>query len=471
MRIVAEFISIFQKIVAYDKKLGIHNNGVDNNYPDFVEYVISESVTTRTCSNLMTSYLVGQGFGNNLNDLIINEHLNTTLLQFSQRLSKSIADHTGVFIHVNYDENYEPVDPSILPFGNCRVGKKDAKKYNSKIIVCENWGDKKATAQKEIIDVWNPNKKIVKAQIKKAGGFEKYKGQVLYYKETQYIYPLSRLHPCIKDAEAETASSIFKYTSLKKGFFGKTLVVTKPMVDHDLKLTRDNEERAKYEDQISERKKFRETMGSFMGVDNLDGVLHLEAEFESDNIDKEILFKNIDSNIDDKIFAHTEASVKDNIRTCYNNVPPSLIMSQDGKLFGSSGEAIREMKLFYQDQTKWERLTVQSIIRKIFKSDDRIPDDIAIIPLIEEVDSKKSKNKSKDKNTDSSPEALRLQSQATLKGSVGGVTALLEIQKSVSSGTTSKEAAIVIIEEIFGINKEIASDMLGDPTPKPEEKS
>jgi hypothetical protein len=53
-----------------------------------------------------------------------------------------------------------------------------------------------------------------------------------------------------------------------------------------------------------------------------------------------------------------------------------------------------------------------------------------------------------------------LESQATLKGSVGGVQALLQIQQSVGQGLTDVESAIVIISEIFGFSFELARQML-----------
>jgi len=64
------------------------------------------------------------------------------------------------------------------------------------------------------------------------------------------------------------------------------------------------------------------------------------------------------------------------------------------------------------------------------------------------------------------------EAQAMLKGSVGGVTALLELQKSVSEGTTDRGAAIAILEEIYGVDTATAERMLGtpkevSPTPTP----
>ena len=67
------------------------------------------------------------------------------------------------------------------------------------------------------------------------------------------------------------------------------------------------------------------------------------------------------------------------------------------------------------------------------------------------------------KEGQSPEEKIKREAQATLKGSVGGVTALLAIQTAVGAGTTDLEAAVVIIEEIYGIEKETARKMLGTP--------
>ena len=55
------------------------------------------------------------------------------------------------------------------------------------------------------------------------------------------------------------------------------------------------------------------------------------------------------------------------------------------------------------------------------------------------------------------------QAQAQLKGSVGGVQSLLEVQASYASGTTTYESAIAILDLIFGFNREQAIRLLGKP--------
>lgn len=59
---------------------------------------------------------------------------------------------------------------------------------------------------------------------------------------------------------------------------------------------------------------------------------------------------------------------------------------------------------------------------------------------------------------------IEAEAKARLKGSVGGVQGILEIQKSVAAGTTSKAAALVILEEIFGFDKATGNKMLQGKT-------
>jgi hypothetical protein len=59
--------------------------------------------------------------------------------------------------------------------------------------------------------------------------------------------------------------------------------------------------------------------------------------------------------------------------------------------------------------------------------------------------------------------SIEAQAKANLKGSVGGVQGILEIQKSVSSGITDYSAALAILDLIYGINEADAKRILGTP--------
>lgn len=58
-----------------------------------------------------------------------------------------------------------------------------------------------------------------------------------------------------------------------------------------------------------------------------------------------------------------------------------------------------------------------------------------------------------------------LESQAELRGSVGGVTGLIAVQTSVSQGVTTYDAGIAILTIVYGFTPAQATDLLGDPKP------
>lgn len=61
----------------------------------------------------------------------------------------------------------------------------------------------------------------------------------------------------------------------------------------------------------------------------------------------------------------------------------------------------------------------------------------------------------------------RAEAQANLKGTVGGVQGILSIQQSVSQGVTKRDAAISLLETIYGFDSETANRLLGDPIETP----
>jgi hypothetical protein len=65
--------------------------------------------------------------------------------------------------------------------------------------------------------------------------------------------------------------------------------------------------------------------------------------------------------------------------------------------------------------------------------------------------------------TDAVVDDTTASAQATLKGSVGGVQSLLEVQASYAAGTTTYESAIAILDLIFGFNRDQAIRLLGNP--------
>lgn len=375
--LASAFISFF-KTEKYDKRKEIYENGESHSYPFLVEQYIAESVTARRCAETMASYLTGKGFGDDLNKIVVNDKKETTLLNFLQDVSNSIAEQNGVFIHVNWNANYEIDSLNVIPFPHCAVGKKDDNDYNGKILVCSDWKNSGAIKKAVKFDVYNDDRKVIDEQVRKAGGWRKYKGQILYFKFGKYIYPHAHIHPVMQDADSERQAAIYKNQSLKKGFFGKTVVVTKPLVDPTLDDVSDPE----YIKQDKARKQFRENLKDFVGASNADGIMHIEMEFNSDEIDKELMFKNIDTNLDDKLFEYTEKSSSENICIAYS-INPNLIRPTNTALFSQSGESYKQMKIDYQEETSDERLVIEQLINKLMNKFKTSYSNLTIIPRIE----------------------------------------------------------------------------------------
>jgi hypothetical protein len=360
--------SIYKKIVTWDKKLSIYTNGDDNAYPERMERFRNNSVTATMASNKMIQYLLGKGFGE-ADNLKIKD---IKLIDVADDIARDIVDNRGVFIHVNFDANYDVSDFKVIPFNQCRVGEKDSKEYNGKILIYKDWSAKVDKSQVQILNVYNPDKKAVAYQAEKAGGIENYKGQVFYYNmDNQYYYPLARIEPVAFECDNEYQASLYKNEILRRGFFGKTLVVTRPLIDAGFIETtlasNDSLQIANLRRQESEVEAFKEGLKDFIGVGNIGGVMHLQVDFAGEKLDDAILFKNIESNINPDLFKFTEDSAVSKILMAFNNLPITLVKSESS-LFGMGGDGLRVAKETYWEDTSKERNLLETILNDLLKN-------------------------------------------------------------------------------------------------------
>ena len=381
-----EFLDIFKRLIKWDKKLEIYTNGVDNAYPERVDRLINNSVTAKMSLAILTQYIIGKGFGSS-DDIIINKNTGQRLFDFSEDIADSLSEFRGVAIHFSYNLNYKPVNPKVIPFENVRIGEKDSKKYNGKVLVSEQWTEPKVDDVK-VIDVFNDNEKVVKAQIEKAGSIEKYKGQILYINyDKNYYYPLSRIDSVMNDCDSEAQASIYKNQLLRKGFFGKTLVVTRPLTDNQvpeylINGSGDRIPNREYRDMMDEAEQTKSTIESFLGAENAGGAMLMEMDWAGDSLDEAIKIQQIESKLDDKMFSYTEESVSKNILMAFENLPVQLVKSPESSLLGNSGESLREAKRLYWENTEKERNKFTNILNEVLGYIG-LDNQLEVIPLID----------------------------------------------------------------------------------------
>lgn len=355
-------IEVWKRLTPWNKSADVYANDTDNAYPERMDRLINNSVTAKSAATIMVQYLIGKGYGTDVDTLIINKEQNLKLIDFADDVADDLVKQRGVFIHVNWNALYQISDFSVIPFEWCRVGKTDSNDYSGKIAVCKEWlKPKKADIQ--LIDVFNPRKKVIDAQVEKAGGWEHYKGQILFVNmDTKLLYPLSRIDAVAEDCDSEAQASVYKNRLLRKGFFGNTLVVTRPLVGDGLEPGS-----TALLDAESERERFQQAIKDSLGAQNTGGVLCLEMDFAGEKLEDAILIKQIESKIDDKLFNYTETSVRENILVAFNNLPAGLIKTNEASLFGNSGEAIREMKRTYWENTTKERCLLTALINDLLE--------------------------------------------------------------------------------------------------------
>jgi len=342
--------------IKFDKTDGIYNWGDDNAYPSLVKSLIGSSVTARQCVDMNAKYIYGKGFKfvDSVLDkslLVVNkkEH---SLNQLLRIVSKEFAEQNNIFLHVNYNSLFEVTSVDLLPCTDVRIGKSDSTGYSGKFVKYNNFDKSKDKNVKSedfaIIDRLNMNSSVIQAQVDAAGGWSKYKGQILHVtSDFSELYSLTDADSVLLDCDSEHQASLYKNSGLRKGFFGAKLFITKKFSDDD------------------ERDDFVKTIEDLKGAEDSNGILHLEADLETDVLSEQMLIQNIDSNIDDKTFESTESSTSRNIRKAFG-VPAILLEDSDNSIFGNSGELLIQAKMMHWENKEEERNIITEAFEKVF---------------------------------------------------------------------------------------------------------
>ena len=315
-------------------------------------------------------------------------------------------------------------------------------KQTKKIIINKNWGDNSTFKKQESksFDLFTNDKNAFAEQVKKAGGIEKYRGQIHFqFWDDDYLYPLSPFDPVYLDCDTEQQVSLFMNREIRNGFMATTI----------LRVAAGTEEE---EQAISNR------IENATGADGTRVLLMVdEIDPDTQEIKKNGSFAvdKIDSNINDKLFESWENSLMSKIRRS-QNVPSIFLDYETNKLGGTSGEAIIQATNSYNATTRDARSLLSEYFKEIFSVFD---------------------NEELKKNTDWTIKPLSLyeietqieaidenkKAQAVLRGSVGGVTSLIQLQQGVSTGVVDLESAINIVIEIYGFDRATAQRMIGTP--------
>ena len=342
-------------------------NGEKNDYPTMIELLVGGSATAKACAGVIADFIYGKGFSLEAearatarqqrtrfrkDTLYINDKRETPN-DLLKKVARSLSYHKGVFVQVNYNQLFQKTSVQVLPYRYCRLGARDSNNYRGKVLYYENWDnlqDKKEVDKNvKAIDLYDPSPKVIQEQVDAAGGWDSYKGQVYFLNlDRNDSYPLAWADVVLLDCESEMLSTKYTRNGFKKGFFGTYAFVTSTMNSDE------------------DRADFRDNLRNSIGVEAEQSVFHFELEMKGDKLEDQVLVKPIESNVKADLFEYADKKTANNIRKTYGNIPPVLIDFVEGKLGNTSGDSLKEARIFMQEQMQEERQDVQEMFEELF---------------------------------------------------------------------------------------------------------
>lgn len=345
--------------VSYLRQFGIQGFGDDNLYPQTLRNIIAASSTGSECAERYANFIEGNGFKDiRFSEYVVNRK-GDTVDDIHALVCPDVGDFDGMSLHINYNIFGEICELNYVPFENCRLLEEDSNGYVAKIAVHPDWSGKKTRAgnplqvKKEnidFIDVFNPRKEVVLAQIEAAGGIEYYKGQILWLSGGgKNVYPRSRADSVVTEMSTDEGLANVKFRNVRCNFLSAGIVITKKgqsIAGEDSSGLNDNDG-------------FSDMLGKLQGDTN--SLKMLEVEISSDEEKPE--FVDLSSKNYDKEFSVTDASVVERIYSAYGQEPWYCI--RIGKV-GFSGDILEDAFEYYNSIVSKQQRMIERAFQKIF---------------------------------------------------------------------------------------------------------
>ena len=348
----------------YLQALGIQAYGDDNLYPQTLRNIIAASSTASECSERLANFIEGNGFREMLFSEYVVNRKGDTADDIHMLVCKDAADFEGLALHVNYNVLGQIVELQHIPFENCRLLEEDENGVVAKIAVHPDWTGKKTRNGKAIqvkkenidfIDVFNPRKEVVLAQIEAVGGIEYYKGQILWVSMVgNNTYPVGKGDRVVTEMSTDEGLSNVKFRNVRNNFLPAAMVITKKGAN--ITFDEDGNEVKEKDDDDS----FSNSLIQLQGDTNSNKIM--EVTLEADEEKPEVITFN--SQNYDKEFTVTDASVVERIYSAYGQEPWYCI--RIGKV-GFSGDILEDAFEYYNSIVCKQQRLIERTFGCIFK--------------------------------------------------------------------------------------------------------
>jgi len=272
------------------------------------------------------------------------------------------------------------------------------------------------------------------------GFSEKYKDEstqlyyVLEYRAGAEFYTYPDYISSVDWIELDKEIANFHLSSVQNGFTPSMIISFKGGIPSDEEMKKLNKKIQK----------------EYAGSDNASRIFTTYSE--SGDTAPEFIPVNL--NTSDERFLQLEEQISQNIVVGHgaSNVVAGVAVS--GKL-GSSDEIIEAEAVFQKNVIDAKQELIERAYNKLAKING------VTIPLeLEGISSFDIIEESVDESGVEQPNDVEAEAKAKLRGSVGGVTSILDVATKVTEGTVGRDAGIAILEIIFGLSTEEANRML-----------
>lgn len=365
----AKLPELYERKITYNENEGgIYSNGIDNLYPFENELVILNSPTALRAVDLLKRYISGDSVSD---DIIVNTKKNYHKSDIVDMIADDVAIQNGCFIWRGFrfdteSGNFVPSVLDVLDYSNCRISKEDANEYKGRIYVKDYLAESKKTfftRSNENAGEWyypfTNNQDIIQEQMRHDARLannlerdepvtieqmiESHRGQVFYLNLTpRFKYALSKFDSVYNDMDSEYRLSMYINREIRTGFVGKTMLITKGLDEKDNKTLTD-------------------LFGNLLGADNAGNLLHLYAD-QNTELSEALRVEQLKPNVDNDMVNDAVSRIRRNILGCANNLPESLAFANEGALFSGSGESYKQLKEFFNENTRRERLQIEKTL-------------------------------------------------------------------------------------------------------------
>ena len=348
----------------YLQTLGIQTYGEDNLYPQTFRNILAASSTGAECLDRFADFIEGNGFRDvPFSESVVNRK-GDTADDIHALVCRDVAYYNGLALHVNYNIYGDIVELHHVPFENCRLAESDDNGYVGKIAIHPDWSGQKTRGGKVIkvakenidyIDVFNPDKRVVAAQIEAAGGIEYYKGQVLWVSLSgKDIYPTGKGDRVVTEMSTEEGLANVKYRNVRNNFLPAAMIFTKKGTN--ITFDQDGNEIDSRDDDDS----FSDSLLQLQGDTNCGKLM--EVTLETDEDKPEVVTLN--SQNYDKEFTVTDISVTERIYSAFGQEPWYCI--RIGKV-GFSGDILEDAFEYYNSIVSKQQRLIERTFTRVFR--------------------------------------------------------------------------------------------------------